>query len=50
MSKGNMTVEMSGEKTFGPCACCGEMTTRVWGFVYTMVKLMLHILLNGPGA
>jgi hypothetical protein len=34
MSEGNMTVEMSGEKTFGPCACCGEMTRRVWKFVY----------------
>lgn len=21
-------------KTFGPCGCCGEMTSRVWGYVY----------------
>jgi hypothetical protein len=32
--EGNMTIETSGEKTFGPCDCCGEMTNRVWGFVY----------------
>jgi hypothetical protein len=29
-----LSVESSGEKTFGPCDCCGEMTRRVWGFVY----------------
>jgi hypothetical protein len=29
-----LTIELSGEKTFGPCDCCGEMTKRVWGFVY----------------
>ena len=29
-----LTIETSGEKSFGPCACCGEMTKRVWGFVY----------------
>ena len=22
------------QKTFGPCDCCGEMTSRVWGYVY----------------
>jgi hypothetical protein len=35
MSRENkLTVETSGEKTFGPCDCCGKMTKRVWGFVY----------------
>jgi hypothetical protein len=35
MSKENaLTIETSGEKSFGPCDCCGEMTKRVWGFVY----------------
>jgi len=29
-----MTIETSGEKSFGPCDCCGQMTKRVWGFVY----------------
>ena len=29
-----MTIETSGEKSFGPCDCCGEMTKRAWGFVY----------------
>src|SRR5882757_5597116 len=29
-----LTVETSGEKSFGPCDCCGQMTSRVWGFVY----------------
>jgi len=29
-----LTIEASGEKSFGPCECCGEMTKRVWGFVY----------------
>jgi hypothetical protein len=23
------------QKTFGPCECCGEMTSRVWGCVET---------------
>jgi hypothetical protein len=27
-------IETSGEKTFGPCDCCGQVTSRVWGFVY----------------
>jgi len=29
-----LILETSGEKTFGPCDCCGEMTKRVWGFVH----------------
>jgi hypothetical protein len=33
-SENQLTIEPSGEKTFGPCDCCGGMTKRVWGFVY----------------
>ncbi len=22
------------QASFGPCACCGKMTSRVWGYVY----------------
>ena len=33
-SESALTIETSGEKTFGPCDCCGKMTQRVWGFVY----------------
>jgi hypothetical protein len=29
-----LTIETSGEKSFGPCECCGAMTKRIWGFVY----------------
>jgi hypothetical protein len=29
-----LRLETSGEKTFGPCDCCGEMAKRVWRFVY----------------
>jgi hypothetical protein len=29
-----LTLETSGESSFGPCECCGQMTSRVWGFVY----------------
>ena len=28
-----LKVELSGEKTFGPCDCCGQMTSRIWGYV-----------------
>ena len=33
-AENKLTIETSGEKSFGPCDCCGEMTQRVWGFVY----------------
>jgi hypothetical protein len=37
MSKQNqLTIELSGEKTFGPCECCGQLTSRVWGYVYDL--------------
>ena len=33
-NEGVLTIETSGENSFGPCDCCGQMTQRVWGFVY----------------
>ncbi len=27
-------IEPKDEQTFGPCDCCGNMTQRVWGYVY----------------
>lgn len=24
------------QRTFGPCTCCGQMTTRVWGYVHDL--------------
>jgi hypothetical protein len=29
-----LTIYPENENTFGPCDCCGEMTRRVWGYVY----------------
>jgi hypothetical protein len=29
-----LSIEQAGEATFGPCACCGRPTRRVWGFAY----------------
>ena len=31
-----LTLEFSGEnqRQFGPCKCCGNLTNRVWGYVY----------------
>ncbi|MBV9885715.1 MAG: hypothetical protein JO119_04125 [Acidobacteria bacterium] len=26
--------EPENQRTFGPCDCCGNMTQRVWGFLY----------------
>jgi len=26
-------IEGTGEKDFGPCQCCGDMSRSVWGFV-----------------
>jgi hypothetical protein len=33
-TESKLTFETSGEKSFGPCDCCGKMTKRVWGCVY----------------
>jgi hypothetical protein len=29
-----LTINPEDERTFGPCCCCGNMTRRVWGYVY----------------
>ena len=29
-----LTVEPTGDKTHGPCDCCGQLTRRVWGYVH----------------
>jgi hypothetical protein len=29
-----LTIEPSGQKDLGPCACCGNNSRSVWGFVY----------------
>ncbi len=50
MSENKLTIETSGENTFGPCDCCGEMTKRVWGFVYDAdVALAAYFVEWTPG-
>ena len=34
MRAATITVELQGQKDFGPCECCGGMTRRVWGAVH----------------
>jgi hypothetical protein len=29
-----LEIQPENERHFGPCACCGNMTTRVWGYVH----------------
>jgi hypothetical protein len=29
-----LEIDPANQSTFGPCECCGEMTSRVWGYVY----------------
>jgi hypothetical protein len=29
-----LEIDPENEKLLGPCACCGEMTSRVWGYAY----------------
>jgi hypothetical protein len=29
-----LEINSEDQKLFGPCVCCGEMTSRVWGYVY----------------
>lgn len=29
-----LAINREDERTFGPCACCGNLTRRVWGYVY----------------
>ena len=33
MEQGTLRVEPTDSRDFGPCACCGSETRRVWGFV-----------------
>lgn len=28
-----LIINSDGQRTFGPCGCCGKMTRRVWGYV-----------------
>jgi hypothetical protein len=28
-----LTINPDDQRVFGPCACCGNMTQRVWGYV-----------------
>jgi hypothetical protein len=30
----DLTVEPTGQKDHGPCACCGNLSRCVWGFVH----------------
>ena len=29
-----LEIDWENQRRFGPCSCCGEMTSRVWGFAY----------------
>jgi hypothetical protein len=29
-----LSIDPNDQRTFGPCDCCGNMTQRVWGYVY----------------
>ena len=29
-----LEIELENQRLFGPCSCCGEMTSRVWGYAY----------------
>jgi len=29
-----LTINPEDQRTFGPCDCCGNLTERVWGYVY----------------
>jgi hypothetical protein len=29
-----LEIDPVNQSTFGPCECCGQMTSRVWGYVY----------------
>ena len=36
MSGLRLEFDETNQRQFGPCECCGMMTTRVWGYVYRM--------------
>ena len=29
-----LEIDQGNQRRFGPCSCCGEMTSRVWGHAY----------------
>jgi hypothetical protein len=29
-----LEIDPDNQRTFGPCECCGQLTTRVWGYIY----------------
>lgn len=29
-----LEIDDENQRSFGPCSCCGNMTSRVWGYVY----------------
>jgi hypothetical protein len=29
-----LEIDQENRRHFGPCSCCGEMTSRVWGYAY----------------
>jgi len=29
-----LEIDPQNQRLFGPCECCGQMTSRVWGYVY----------------
>ncbi len=29
-----LEIDPANERLFGPCDCCGQMTRRLWGYVY----------------
>jgi hypothetical protein len=45
-----LTLEIAKETTFGPCSCCGQMTKRVWGYVYRLdAALAVYYVQWTPG-
>lgn len=34
MAANPIRIEPDGSKDLGPCDCCGDMTRRIWGYVY----------------
>jgi len=45
-----LTIEIAKEATFGPCDCCGQMTKRVWGYVYRLgAALAVYYVQWTPG-
>ena len=47
-----LQVEQTGNKEFGPCSCCGNMSRTIWGFVHshnsTLAAYFVQWTLNNP--